>query len=71
MTRILCIKVLKQIKFKVFRKFIHIFTFYRVLFKLIATCMKVVVISSNTKIGVNCFTLIHGNFSQREMSAFV
>lgn len=62
MTRILCVKLLKQFKFRVLWKFIHISTFYRVLFKLIATCMKSVVISSDTKMRVNSLTLVHVTF---------
>lgn len=46
MTRILHVKLFKQIKFRVVWEFIHLPTFYWVPFKPVATCMKAIVINS-------------------------
>ena len=63
MTKILCVKLLEQIKC-VLRKLVDISTLYRVLFKLIATCLKAVVINSDTMMRVNWLNPCASNISQ-------
>ena len=62
MTKILCVKLLEQIKCRVLWKLVHISTLYRMLFKLIATCLKAVVISSDTMMRVNWLILVRLTF---------
>lgn len=57
MTRALCIKFLKQVKFRLLWKFIPMSAFYRILFKLIAPCMEAIVMTLNTEMRVNCLPL--------------
>lgn len=61
MTKILCVKLLEQIKC-VLRKLVDISTLYRMLFKLIATCLKAVVINSDTMMRVNWLILVRITF---------
>ena len=58
MTKILCVKLLEQIKCRVLRKLVDISTLYRMLSKPIATCLKAVVINSDAMMRVNWLILV-------------
>lgn len=67
MTKILCVKLLEQINCRVLWRLVHISTLYRMLFKLIAICLKAVVISSDIMMRVNWLNPCASNISQCEM----
>lgn len=59
MTRILCVKLLKQINFSVRGIYTSLYFLLGLgIFKLIATCIKAIVITSSTKIRANCLTCV-------------